>query len=273
MYYLYKKSKSVALPKFTYIFKKFSEFYDIADVLTIGLVSNYTICIKSESYNDIMEFLSMESKYTWLDIYIETSQSLIDYILLRKPTVRLLTSKSNYETFEELIARYNILFDKGCIRILYSAIEHDYNSMVEALDLVVKEYPDKKPVTKDDLNKLFVIENIIYPRTICILYLRLDRWRYPRAVRCVEYFGNDLVFYAMRKNVKKFLEEKIAYLKTGKGSGLIKTIPVNNIVRLYHALHYGCGNSKDILTILSLYEKGVTINDIVQERALSNPDA
>ena len=92
-------------------------------------------------------------------------------------------------------------------------------------------------------------------------------------VRCVEYFGNDLVFYAMRKNVKKFLEEKITYLKTGKGSNLIKTIPTNNIIRLYDALHFGCGNYKDILTILSLYEKGVTINDIVQERTLSNPDA
>ena len=272
MYYLYKKSKAVALPRFTYTFKKFSEFYAVANVLTTALVESYYIRIKSDSYKDIMQFIESDNKFPWLNIYIETTQSMMDYITLRKPDVSLLSAKSNYETFTDLVSRYGILFDRGCVQILYGAIEHEYSAMVEALELIQQEFPDVSPISKKEISALFIVDNLIYPRSVCIAYLRMDRWRRSRASKCVEYFGNDLVFYAIRKNVVSLLDEKIKYLKTGQGSGLIKTIPANNIVRLYNAMHAGRGRFKDILTILDLYEKGVTVNDTLQERALSYPN-
>lgn len=269
MYYLYKKSRSVALPKFTYTFTKFQEFYALANVLTASLTGTYYVRIKSDSYKDIMQFIESEGNYPWLNIYIETSQSLMDYITLRKPNINLLSAKSNYETFCDLISKYEMLFDVGCIQILYSAIDHEYGAMVEALELLQQEYPDVRKYTKKEIAALFVVDNLIYPRSVCISYLRLDRWRKSKAVKCVDYFGNDLVLYAIRKNVVSLLDEKIKYLKTGNGSNLIKTIPADNIVRLYNALHYGRGKFMDILTILDLYEKGETVNDNLQKRALS----
>ncbi len=269
MYYLYKKSRSVALPKFTYTFTKFQDFYALANVLTASLTGTYYVRIKSDSYKDIMQFIESEGNYPWLNIYIETSQSLMDYITLRKPNINLLSAKSNYETFCDLISKYEMLFDVGCIQILYSAIDHEYGAMVEALELLQQEYPDVRKYTKKEIAALFVVDNLIYPRSVCISYLRLDRWRKSKAFKCVDYFGNDLVLYAIRKNVVSLLDEKIKYLKTGNGSNLIKTIPVNNIVRLYNALHYGRGKFMDILTILDLYEKGETVNDNLQKRALS----
>lgn len=272
MYYLYKKSKSVALPKFTYTFAKFSEFYTVANVLTKSLVDTYYIRIKSDSYKDIMQFIESDNKYPWLTIYIETTQSVMDYIALRKPHVSLLSAKSNYETFTDLISRYGILFDRGCVQVLYGAIDHEYASMVEALELIKQEFPNTSPITKKEISALFIVDNLVYPRSVCIAYLRMDRWRRARANKCMEYFGNDLMFYAIRKNTVSLLEDKIKYLKTGSGNGLIKTIPTDNIIRLYNAMHYGRGYSKDILTILDLYEKGVTINDTVQKRTVSYPN-
>lgn len=271
MYYLYKKSKSIALPRFSYTFAKFEDFYLKAKVLTASLVDSYCIRIKSDSYKDVLSFINASGNYDWLNIYIETTQSVIDFVTLSKPGVSLLSSKSNWEVFESLISRYGILFDRGCIRILYMAIDHEYESMVEALELIKQEYPNQI-IKEKEIESLFVVDKLVYPRSVCIAYLRLDRWRKSRALKCIDYFGNDLVLYAIRKNVVSFLKEKTTYLRTGTGSNLIKTIPVNNIVRLYNCMHAGRAGYMNILTILEQYEKGETINDTLQERALSYSD-
>lgn len=273
MYYLYKKSKSATLPMFTYTFGKFEDFYEVARILEVPFVEAYYIRVKSDSYKDIIHFIDTNMMYKHLVVYIEVSESLLNYIQLQKPGVCLLESQSNYEIFKELVSKYNILFAKGCVRLMYFAIEHGYADMCESLELIKANYPDVSPITEKEIASLFIVENLVYPRSVCIMWLRLDRGRKGNLKKCIDYFGNDLVLFAMRKNVKAFLEEKTKYLKTGKGSGLIKTIPTNNIVRLYRALCLERNGFMDITEILSLYEKGVTVNDYLQKRTVSFADA
>ena len=272
MYYLFKKAKNNTVPECDYVFKKFSDFYEIAKLLKIPIIGNYNILIRSDSYNDIMEFVEISGSYNHLVIYVEVNESLLEYITLHKPTISLLGSKSNYEVFKELVSKYGILFDKGCIKTLYFAIGHSYEEMDEALELVHRTYADKKLVTRDDLTKLFVIDELTYPRSVLIAYLRLDYGRQFKLKRCVNHFGNDLVFYSMRKTCRNFLREKIEYLKTGKGNGLIKTIPAENIVRMLNVLEYSNSGFKDVQTLLYLYERGETINDTLQKGTLSFTD-
>ena len=117
MYYLYKKSKGNALPAFRYNFKKFEDFYEIAKLLEVPVVGNYYIRIKSDSFKDIMNFINVSESYALLIVYIEVSESLLNYITLQKPNVSLLESKSNFEVFKELISKYGILFKENCIRL------------------------------------------------------------------------------------------------------------------------------------------------------------
>lgn len=272
MYYLYKKSKSTELPEFQYIFKKFEDFYEIAKLLEVPLIGAYYIKIKTDSYKDIMNFIDCAESYSTLVIYIEVSESLLNYITLQKPTVQLLESKSNYEVFKELVSKYGILFKKNCLRTMYFAIGHSYAEMDEALELLQRTFPDVSPITENEISRLFVVDNTIYPRSVCIMFIRLDRGRYSNLNKCIEYFGNDMVLYSMRKTARKFLEEKINYLKTGRGSKLIALLPYLNIVRLCNALDYNRGRFMDIRTILTLYEEGVYVNDTLQKRTLSLTD-
>lgn len=272
MYYLYKKSKSTELPEFQYIFKKFEDFYEIAKLLEVPLIGAYYIKIKTDSYKDIINFIDCAESYSTLVIYIEVSESLLNYITLQKPTVQLLESKSNYEVFKELVSKYGILFKKNCLRTMYFAIGHSYAEMDEALELLQRTFPDVSPITENEISRLFVVDNTIYPRNVCIMFIRLDRGRYSNLNKCIEYFGNDMVLYSMRKTARKFLEEKINYLKTGRGSKLIALLPYLNIVRLCNALDYNRGRFMDIRTILTLYEEGVYINDTLQKRTLSLTD-
>lgn len=272
MYYLYKKAKGNSLPNFSYTFKKFEEFYNVANVLTVPLVGTYNINVKSDSYDDVKQFINISYTYQYLVIYIEVSENLLEYIVMHIPKVQLLDSKSNYELFKELVEKYGILFKKGCLKTLYFAIGHTYEEMTEALEQIKYTFPDVREISDTELNELFVIDKLIYPRSICIAYIRLDRGRKTQLTKCVGYFGNDLVLFAMRKAAKKFLEEKIQYYKTGKGSNLIKTMPMENIIKMNMALMYKRSSFMDIYTIMSLYEKGVYVDDFIQRKTVSSSD-
>lgn len=272
MYYLYKKDKKTELPSFTYTFKGFDEFYEIASLLREPFVGHYYIRVKTDSYEEVMSFLKVESSYPLLTVYVEVSEPLLDYILLRRPEAKVLSSKSNYDVFKELVSRYNILFDKGCLDVMYRAIGHSYTEMAEALELVLNAYPDEVMIKREHLSKLFILENIVYPRMVCVSYLKMDRWRKSKLKKCLEYFGNDLVLYSMRKTVRQLLKDKTLYYKTGKGSPTVKSVPMENLVKLSYALDFNRGNFKDVLTILNLYEKGEYVYDTLQKRSLSSSD-
>lgn len=272
MYYLFKKTRNSTIPECDYIFKKFDEFYSVAKLLKVPFVGNYNILIKTDNYSDIMEFIEISGSFNHLVVYVEISESLLDYITLHKPTVSLLGSKSNFDIFKELVSKYGILFDKGCLRTMYFAIGHNYEEMDEALELVNRTYPNKQPVTRDDLTKLFVIDELTYPRSVLIAYLRLDHGRQFKLKRCINHFGNDLMYYAMRKTCRSFLKDKMEYLKTGKGNNLIKLLPLNNIVKMLNVLEYSNTGFRDITTLLYLYEKGETVNDTLQKGTLSFTD-
>ena len=260
MYWVYDKKSDNSVPICNYTFNSFNDFYDKAKVLTMTLSGFYNIKIKTQSADDIFEFIKSEQNYSNFNIYIEVSDTLLKYVMLNKPGVKTADSVSNYEIFKSLIEKYKILFDKGVHMKLYSNIEHDYASMSDALVTIATTYPNKT-IKLQDIQKLFIIEDIVYPRQVCIAYIQMYRWRRQRLDKCLSRFDNNFVLYGMRKNARTFLDEKIKYLQSGSGSDLIKSMPVYNLINLNRALDYNRGNFMDITTILMLYERGEFIND------------
>lgn len=261
MYYVYNRSGKLALPRFNYTLNSFETFYELSGVLTKPLVGRYIIRIQTKNPIDVINFIRVNENYKHLDIYIEVDTDILNYISLHVPGVSKLDSKNNYEVWTELITEFNILFEAGCAKRLYYAIPKDYDSMYESLRLIKQEYGNKE-VKLVDIEKLFMLENITYPRQVCIQYLLLARWRRKTLEKALNVFGNDLTFYSIRKHARQMLKDKISYLKTGQGNELIKKIPVYNIVRLLTVLEYKNSNKfKDISVLLTLYERGEFIDD------------
>ena len=264
MYYVYSKSGKLALPRFNYTLNSFETFYELSGVLTKPLVGRYTIRIQAKNSKDIIDFVRVNENYKHLDVYIEVDTDVLNYVSLHLTGVSKLDTKNNYEVWSELISEFGILFDAGCAKRLYYAISKDYDSMSESLRLIKQEYGSNL-VTQQDIEKLFMLENITYPRQVCVQYLLMSRWRRKTLERALNIFGNDLTFYSIRKHTRQFLKDKISYLKTGTGNELIKKIPVYNIVRLLTVLEYENSEKfKDISVLLALYERGENINDYLQ---------
>lgn len=268
MYYLYKRNKSLALPSFNYSFKGFEEFYELAKVIDVPLEGVYYINIKTDSYKDLIDFLNQVHNFGLLVIYVETTESLLRYIKLKRPNVQILDAKSNWEIYEELITKHEVLFKHNCTKLLYNAIPHTYEDINAALAELKQLFPDRE-IGEKEIGSLYPIDDNIYPRQVLISFLKMDRYRWSRLDKCLMTFGNDLTLFAMRNNCKKLFESKIKYYKTGEGDYLIKTIPWQNIVQMHRALTYDRKGFMDVRTILELYMKGETVNDYLQER--TNP--
>lgn len=261
MYYVYSKSGKVTLPRFNYTLNSFEKFYELSGVLTKPLLGRYVIRIQTKDTKDIIQFVRSYENYKHLDVYIEVDADVLNYVNLHLPEVSKLDSKNSYEIYAELVTEFGILFAPGCAKVLFYAIPKDYDSMYEALLLIKREYGSME-VKQSDIEKLFMLENITYPRQVCVQYLLCSRWRKKTLERALNVFGNDITFYSIRKHARQFLKDKISYLRTGNGNDLIKKIPVYNIVRLLNVLEYSnSGSFKDISVLLALYEKGETIND------------
>ena len=255
MYYLFKKSTDSAVPRCTYNFNNFRDFYNIAPTLTRTIRGKYNIKVKSDSLSDVKEFIDNEHQYSHLDVYIEVSDTLLDLVQLSKPGARKLSAQDNYEIWKELISKFKLLFDTRCADMLYWSTEHTYDKMYSTLSTLSKAY-GYKTITRSMIEKYFILDETVFPRNVCISYIRMDRFRKGKLTKCLASFGNDIVFYAIRKNTRKLLESKLNYLKTGKGSDLIKTLSLDNIIKLNYAFESCPQGIRDVYIILNLYEKG-----------------
>ena len=268
MYFLVKVKKNGSYPVTNYSFKDFKSFYEVAENLDVPLFGKYTFVIKTDNLNSIYEFVQKESMYSEFIVYIYTTQTNIDYICLKKPGAHVYGAKTEYQNFMELIDKYEILFAKGVADILYKSIDHSYEEMDSVLLRIKTEFGTNE-VKEKDLEQLIVLNKLVYPRQVLMAYLNMDRWRLQKLRRCVSQLGNDVVFWSIRKNIKKLVEAKVKYLNTGMNNGNIKYVNYNNLLLMYRTFLTDTGYFNDVEMLMRLYEKGVTVYDIIQEDAFS----
>ena len=261
MYYLYsKKQENIVPTSIDYEFNKFEEFYAIEPILTNKLFGTYTIKITSESFDDIKAFIEQSDNYTRLVVYINTTEEIIGRVTLSNDNVTLLNNKSSMKLWEELIIKYDIYFERGVAKKLFWNMDKTEAAMSTAI-LDLKEVYGNKVISYDDVLKVLSIEDIVYPKSVMYSYLMRDRFRDSKLKKSIEVLGNDIVFYSIRKNIKKIYEQKCNYYRTGIGSDFIKKIPFKNIIKLYYTFVTLPRGFKDISIILKLYEKGEYIHD------------
>lgn len=267
MYYLYNSKDKKKVSKCDYSFKDMKEFYEISKVLTHKLTGPYVIQIKGTNYKDVEEFIKNSDNYKHLIVYIELQPEMYEYLQARQPNASVLNQENIYDTWVELVQRYNLVLAKGCLKRLFFSIKHDYDAMSEAVLELKREYGDAE-IDMDMIKQVISIDDIVYPRNVLISYVRMERSRKTKLALCLNNFDKGLVYHSMKKNCIKLLEQKNVYYKTGKGSDLIKTIPYENLLKLYYAFLTNSRYYYDIELLLRLYEKGEYLNDFVQKETI-----
>ena len=170
---------------------------------------------------------------------------------------------SYYQMFKELLSKRDILIDKQALNVLYSSVEHTHEDLSKTVDVLYDNFGSNNNITEKMLSELFVLNKIVYPRQVLIAYLRLDRWRSVKLRTCLESMDNDVVLGAMIKNIKALFDSKVVYFKTGKANELVKSLNTFNINLMYRVLVLERNGMKDVKLLLSMYERGLSCNDII----------
>lgn len=267
MYTIIAEKKSQKILDADYIFKDFESFYELAKVITVPLVGMFNICIQSDKVKDIQEFVKVADRYAYMNIRIYAAKSTIDYISMYNPSLVIEDSRSAFDVFKELVEREQLLFAKGMMNVLYSSIEHDYETMDSVVKQLHEEFGAQVTITEQMLSKHYILNKTVYPRSVVIAYLRCDRWRKFKLKQCLEEVGNDIAVGAVVKNIKLLFNEKVKYFKSGNGSNLIKSIDTQRLLLMYRIFVIDRNGLDDLSLLLELYERGISVYDIVQRRA------
>jgi len=263
MYKLIEYRKSKGTVKADYEFKDFKAFEQMVGSLLLPLTGKYTLNIITDDVGEVQKFIKNESLYKHLIINVYTTSSVLEYISMRDTTAVFAEKEKDFDIFKELIMEKKVYFEKKALFKLYNSIEHKYDEMEKALDLLLNEYGRFTQITESMLSRLFVVNDMVYPRQVLIEYLWLRRYREYKLAKCLAQVGNDVTVGAFIKNVKTFIKEKETYIKTGQGSNLVKSINTDRLCLMYRIFVLDKNGISDASILLKLYERGLTPYDFI----------
>ncbi len=260
-------AKSKGTPDdFSFVFKDFKKFYEVADILTYSLFGTYKVKVETDDLSDILDFISKAHRYEHLDISIFVSEKILELLSARDPNVSIASAEKGIDIFKKLVSQNKLLFAKGSLYVLYNSIPHTAESMQEAVDLLKLEYGTETEITDKMLSKHFILNDTVYPRQVLIAFLWQDRWRWNKLAKSVRQLGNDVVKGSFVKNLKSIIEEKNAFYKTGECPKWIKSVDIDYAVQLYKAVALNNRGFNDLFILLKLFERGMTVYDLFLQR-------
>lgn len=266
MYTLIRKKGKQGIQAYDYVFKDFKAYDEVTASLTYKLSGRYAIRVDSEKADEVLAFVQDVGRHERFDVDIYMSANTLEYLAQRNTHLNIRGEVSPVEAFKQLVSEKRILFAKDVMYTLYNSIAHDMETMESALDHVAGEFGQEAVVTEKMLSGLFLLNKVVYPRTVLLAFLRMERYRWKKAEASVAEIGNAVVAGAMAKNTKKLVKEKATYYMTGQGSALIKGIDTKNLMLMYRVLVAERVGLEDVALLMKLYERGISPYDILQQR-------
>lgn len=263
MFRLMKNNSRNVNVAYDFEFKEFKEFYALQHILLMSLTGKYTVNIVTEDVKEIEKFVDEVEKYFYLNVDIHTSSKVIEILSLKKPNLPIENEKRAIDIFKELVELKQILFDKNVLYTLYGSIGHTIEEMETAIEAVHSAYGSNNIVTEMMIAKLFILNKTVYPRQVLLEFLWYSKYRWTKLKQCSQYMSDDVIVGAFIKNLRKLMEEKEVYMRTGAGTNLVKAVSTERLCLLYRIFVVERGKINNMVILLQLYERGVTVDDTI----------
>lgn len=206
---------------------------------------------------DAQEIRNLYSGKDALDITVLVSETLFDRLALMYPEEVKRLSK--YGMLEKLIEERRMLFARGCISVLYNAIDNKTkDGFNQALDKLQSAYHGMHEINRKDIAEFFYIQDVVFPRQVLVAFLLMKRNRWKLYKICEKSYPASLIYYAMRDNLDKIISAKGKYYDTGQRDYLSERVPAGNIARMKLIFS---SKLKDPFILLKMYEGGIDLHD------------
>lgn len=204
-------TKDLKVSNADYVFDKSDKFLALLPYLTHKLVGDWYIVLVEPKLELVRNILDLNSipEYVKLELLIEPS--LLSQLMLERPSLAV-KKLSVWETYQSMIAALDRIIDPKAVGEIYHRVGPNKEALREALELLCEKVQDRKIISKDV--RLYISDNRrVYANQVVKAFLLKDKKRWD-IFREYEYdLGTNIAFYAMRKYVRKLLNEKNKYLR------------------------------------------------------------
>lgn len=264
MNYLFDRKNKPVLPKMDYVFETYEDFVELSGALTTSLFGNYKMEIININAKELLELSRNENSYPYFNVYVPVDSAVVKELRLIAPALKLMDQTDFYSIWLEQISKYQLNLTPDAVHKLYWAIPRNITSIIDCAIVLEDKYHQEK-INYQMAKKALGLEDRIFSKMLCVYFIRQDRYRWQKLDTAIKQTGEQRLFYSMRKNLDYLLEEKFKHIKQGTGSDLIKTLPLDNMLRLKYAFTQYEGKTKSIYLLLNLYEKGETYDSLYRE--------
>lgn len=258
MYTIVKYTKKVDLGQYDYVFKTFDEFYKVVKYLYVPLVGVYQVAVITVDTASVIDFIENEADYSHLSVNILMEEQAMQAVENVKPESHFEEGINYYEVFKQMITQRGLLFDRYMIYKLYRSIDHDTITMMSVLDKLLEVYGTNTVLTEDKISEYYPLNDVIYPGQVLDRFLELYKYRWGLLERCQKQISNDVLVGAIVKELKKRVEAKAEYFKSGQTNKRTKEMNTRNLLIAYRVFVSERSGINDAFMLFKFYESGVS---------------
>lgn len=208
---LVKYQAGQSIPDVDYVLEKTDKLFDIINILTPKFQGRWEFVLIDPTIKVVKTILEDQMLPDWIDIYIYTSQKKIDELVLEYPN--LMPKKvSRKEMFDELIAELHCIIDKRAYQAIFQALGDNPEECRKVLTKLDAEATNGR-ITLKQVQHTINYTKRIYASDVLVAFLIQDRRRWDHYYKLLDTLGPTVMYYALKKQVKKLLLSKEDYLQ------------------------------------------------------------
>lgn len=202
--------KGTKFRKSDYVLDKPEKLPDLVVNLTPKFEGSWEIILLDPKIVQIRELLDMDSIPRWINVYIYINKVKMEQIVLDYPKFEP-KEESPRDAFKAMIADLKNSIDNAAAEYLFDAVGRRTEDLQDALIKLDNEC-ENGTITLKQVQGSFQYTKRVYASEVLEAFMTKNRYRWYKFEKFTHDLGDKIAYYALRKQVKKLLQDKNAYL-------------------------------------------------------------
>lgn len=202
--------RKMSIQQNDYFIEKMKDLLYLTEILTPKFSGTYVIVFFDPTLAECKELIDENILPEFIDCYLYLNKQKLDKLLLDYPKL-VPKQKSAWETYQEMISSMTNIISSTAAKMLYKAIGANETALEEALSKLDAECTTGT-ITPKDVQKNFMYTPRVYASDVLDAFLMQSKNRWTLFEKYYKDCGDEVAYYALKKQVKAALSDKVAYL-------------------------------------------------------------
>ena len=283
-------SKKTVYPKGSdYIFDKLYNFQKLVPFLRKKIQGEWLIILADLTLKDLETIETKLEIPDYVKVQIYLSRDVYNNFVIKYPKY-ITKEKTRAEVYKDIIINLPKLIEPRAEKELYSRCNANIEMILDNLPEILSRAEEHEVITYRDVTSVVMPQEAVYASDVIKSLIAvnnmfipkkghpLSRFKYSAVepnvlvLKLIDSIGRDYAFYALRKCVNTFYEEKLKYLKNieTKNDYIYDVVDIYTL--LYMQLFFNSSKPQHLISLIYLIERRQNNDAHLLERTLLSVD-